>query len=335
MPYRGLLCYAAEEASFLHQEGFDDLMVAYPTFQSSDLATLRDLHERGASVKAVVDSLEGLRALNEAMRGIASPFPAVLDVDVSLRLFAGALHLGVRRSPVRSWREALVLFDAARELPAVQLIGVMAYEAQVAGLGDHNPFRRLTNPVARLVRRRSVRTVAQARSRLAQALAAAGYRLDLFNGGGTGSLSWAATEPWLTELSAGSGLLAPHLFDYYSNLQLEPAAFFALQAVRSSDPGYLTSQGGGYIASGEPGWDKVPLPYMPPGLQLVSTEGCGEVQTPLRLGHGTRIPPGAPVLFRHAKAGELAEHFTEYLLVSRGAIVSRVRTYRGLGQCFF
>jgi len=40
------------------------------------------------------------------------------------------------------------------------------------------------------------------------------------------------------------------------------------------------------------------------------------------------------VLFRHAKAGELAERFNEYLLVAGGEIVDRVPTYRGLGCCF-
>jgi D-serine deaminase-like pyridoxal phosphate-dependent protein len=49
----------------------------------------------------------------------------------------------------------------------------------------------------------------------------------------------------------------------------------------------------------------------------------------------TYIQPGDPVLFRHAKAGELAERFNEYLLVEGDRIVSRAATYRGLGLCFF
>ena len=160
-----------------------------------------------------------------------------------------------------------------------------------------------------------------------------GIHPEILNGGGTGSLNYAAADPSLTEVTAGSGLLCSHLFDYYSNIRFEPSCFFALQVVRSSDSGFVTCQGGGYIASGEPGWDRVPVPWLPPESELVATEGCGEVQTPLSVRFPLR--PGDPVLFRHAKAGELAERFTEYLLVSGGKIVSRAKTYRGLDQCFF
>ena len=41
------------------------------------------------------------------------------------------------------------------------------------------------------------------------------------------------------------------------------------------------------------------------------------------------------MLFRHAKAGELAERFNEYLLVAEGKAPARAKTYRGLGLCFF
>lgn len=332
-PYRGLMCYSAEEARFLAEQGFDDLLVAYPTLQRSDLIALREAHEAGRTVWLMVDSAEGLCALDAAMVGCDEPFRAVLDVDMSLRL-PGA-HLGVRRSPVRGVEEVLTLFETAAELANVRLCGLMGYEAQVAGLPDRNPFKRALNPVVRGIRRRSIRQVARRRRELAEALAEAGHELELFNGGGTGSLDSTAREgEWLTEGTVGSGLLCSHLFDYYSNVRFEPACFFALQAVRSSDPGFVTCQGGGYVASGEPGWDKVPVPHHPPGLALVGTEGCGEVQTPLRTAK-VGLPLGQPVLFRHAKAGELAERFAEYLLVRGDAVVDRVPTYRGLGQTFF
>jgi len=331
--YRGLMCFAAEEAAFLHGEGFDDLLVAYPTLQDSDLDILRRLHDAGADVKLMVDSEAHLQAADEAMAGCEKPFRLVLDVDMSLRLLGG-LHLGVRRSPVRSNERVVELFRRAAGLPHIRLIGLMGYEAQVAGLGDRNPFRRLLNPLVRWIRSLSIRTVAARRRRLAEALAAEGFAIELFNGGGSGSLDSTPAEPWLTEVTAGSGLLCSHLFDYYRGVRFEPAGFFALQVTRCSDGGFVTCAGGGYIASGEPGWDKVPVPHHPPGLQLVSAEGCGEVQTPLRLPGDVELRPGDPVVFRHAKAGELAERFDEYLLVSGGEVIDRVPTYRGLGRCF-
>jgi D-serine deaminase-like pyridoxal phosphate-dependent protein len=210
----------------------------------------------------------------------------------------------------------------------------MGYEAQVAGLGDLNPFKKRMAPIARYVRRASRQRIAPLREEFSKQMKQEGMPLELFNGGGSGSINFTATEPWLTELTIGSGLLCSHLFSYYSNIRPEPACFFALAVVRSSDAGYATCQGGGYIASGEPGWEKVPVPHLPAGLKLVSMEGCGEVQTPLMVDAKTTLHLGDPVLFRHAKAGELAEHFNSYHLIAGGKIVDEVPTYRGQGKCF-
>lgn len=331
-PYKGLMCYSAEEARALASQGFDDFLIAYPTYQASDLEALRELHEASKTVALVIDCGEGLVRVAEAMHGVVRPFRLLVDVDVSLRVLGGLLHLGVRRSPVRGVRDVARLLNEAANYPQIKIAGAMAYEAQVAGLGDRNPFKRLVNPVARLIRRASVRAVAETRADVARLFIERGEAAEVFNGGGTGSLNFAAEEDALTELSAGSGLLCSHLFDYYSNVKFEPACFFALQAVRSSDNGYVTCQGGGYVASGEPGWDRVPRPWLPEGLSLVPMEGAGEVQTPVK---GNAVALGEPVLFRHAKAGELAERFNEYLLVSKGRVVSRAKTYRGLGLSFF
>jgi len=333
-PYQGLMCFSAEEISFLAGQGFDDLLLAYPTVQPPDLAALREVHAGGTRVIAMVDAHEQLQALSRAMAEIDEPLPVAVDVDMSLRV-GGAAHIGVRRSPVRQVDQVVRLFEQGADLPGVRMMGVMGYDAQVAGLGDRNPFKRSMNPVFKLVRRRSVASINTRRRTIAEALRARGFEIELFNGGGTGSLDIVVGEPWLTEVTAGSGLLCSHLFGYYSNIRFEPAFFLALQVVRSSDPGYVTCQGGGYIASGEPGWDKVPIPHDPPGLKLVSAEGCGEVQTPLRVPSGVRLELGDAVLFRPAKAGELAERFEEYLLVAGGEIVERAKTYRGFGECYY
>jgi D-serine deaminase-like pyridoxal phosphate-dependent protein len=99
-PFRGLMCFAAEEAAYLHAQGIDDLLIAYPTVQTSDLRVLRALHDQGARVTLMIDSEEQLRAVASAMSGVARPFALAIDVDASLRLLGGAIHLGVRRSPV-------------------------------------------------------------------------------------------------------------------------------------------------------------------------------------------------------------------------------------------
>jgi D-serine deaminase-like pyridoxal phosphate-dependent protein len=326
---RGILSYSVAEAAFLVEHGFTDIIVAYPTVQPSDCQLLAQLNRQNCRVAIVVDSEAHL----EALRGTSEyPIPVVIEVDLSYRL--GRLHLGVRRSPLRS-PEAVV--DLARKIaqrPDLKFLGLMGYEAQIAGVGEKNPFSPLLNPARKLVKKLSRPSVAQMRQRVLEALHREGFSVEVFNGGGTGSVAFASAESALTEVTAGSGFLCSHLFDYYAHLKLTPAIFFALQIVRISDPGFVTCHGGGYIASGQAGADRLPVPYLPPGLRLTALEGAGEVQTPLRVPKNIALRPGDPVFLRHAKAGELAEHFNEYLIVRGDKIAARAPTYRGLGKCF-
>ena len=78
----------------------------------------------------------------------------------------------------------------------------------------------------------------------------------------------------------------------------------------------------------------IPRPALPAGLSLTVREGAGEVQTPLMGAATSKLDVGDPVFMRHAKAGELAEHFNEYLLVRGDQIEDRVRTYRGMGFAY-
>ena len=93
-----------------------------------------------------------------------------------------------------------------------------------------------------------------------------------------------------------------------------------------------TVLGGGWVASGVPGPDRLPTPVWPPGLRLTSMEGAGEAQTPLTNAADLRV--GDRVWFRHAKAGEVCERVNELHLVDDGKLVASVATYRGEGHAF-
>lgn len=328
---RGLMCYSAAEARFLFEQGLDDLLLAYPTVQASDVELLARL-ARSAKLSVAVDDEVHIETLGRAARRAETEVTVILDVDASWRPLGS--HVGVRRSPLLTIQSAVALADRVRDTDGVRFGGVLVYEAQVAGLGDANPFAPLLNPAKRLLRRTSMKDVARKRAALLEALEAAGHAVALFNGGGSGSLSWAVREPALTEVTAGSGFLDSHLFDYFSNLELRPALYFALQITRRPGPRYVTCHGGGYVASGEAGKDRLPIPVLPEGLHLLGREGAGEVQTPLRIPPGIRLEIGAPVFFRHAKTGELAEHFETYILVRGAECLGEAKTYRGEGQRF-
>jgi D-serine deaminase-like pyridoxal phosphate-dependent protein len=330
---QGWMTYDASETAFLAERGFDDLLLAYPTTQRQDAEALASLAARGVKVAAVVDAVEHLELLHRAAAERTTRLDVVIEIDMALRL--GPAHLGVLRSPLRSVEDVVRLAEATRRFSGVRLAGLMGYEAQVAGLPDRDPSAPAAQGAAqRLLKTLSRRSIPERRARAAEELRRRGFEFRLFNGGGTGSIGWTTNEPHLTEVTAGSGFVTSHLFDHYDQLPLVPALFFALRVARAPRPGVVTCSGGGYVASGAAGPGKLPRPWWPRGLRLVEMEGAGEVQTPLRLPPGVHLHLGAPVFFRHAKAGELAERFLRYHFVRGRSIEAVHPTYRGEGACF-
>jgi D-serine deaminase-like pyridoxal phosphate-dependent protein len=210
----------------------------------------------------------------------------------------------------------------------------MGYEAQIAGVGDATPGQGAKNLVIRWLKNRSAREIQKRRADTVNALKDKGRELSVINGGGTGSLEWTRQETSVTEVTAGSGFFHPSLFDNYTNFQHQPAAGFAIEITRKPAAGIYTCAGGGYIASGAPGPDKAPKPWLPEGAELLANEGAGEVQTPVYYDGKEQLRLGDPIFLRHAKAGELCERFQELHLLSEGRLLDTVPTYRGEGQCF-
>ncbi len=332
---QGVMCYAAEEATVLAQHGFDDLLVAYPVSRPHQAAELAALAAAGHTVRAMVDEPGQAGLLAEAARAAGTEVAVCLDIDCSWRPLGELAHLGVRRSPIRAPDEAVRAATAIDRIDGVRLDALMFYEAQIAGVRDHNPTSRMLDPLRAVVKARSKPLVTALRAAVVDALRVAGVEAVLVNGGGTGSVRFTADDPGVTEVTAGSGFLCSHLFDGYRELPLLPAAFFALPVVRRSDPDHVTCLGGGYVASGVAGPDRLPVVHSPAGLAPLSMEGFGEVQTPFRwMGRGPLPCLGDPVVCRHAKAGELAERFATYLLVRGDTVVAEEPTYRGMGACF-
>ncbi len=332
---QGVMCFSAVEAAWLADQGFEDLFVAYPTGQVSDAQLLAQANHGGATVGIMVDSTDHLDLLQSAAQRADSVIPVMVEVDTSYRPFGSRLHVGARRSPLRTPAAVLSLCEDIAGRDGLRLQGIMGYESHIAGVPDDSPFVSAPmNAATRWMKRRAHPHVAEVRGRIAAGLQSRGIAYDVFNGGGTGSVGLSASEPHLTEVTAGSGFVDSHLFDYFQGLALTPAIGFALQVVRRPDTQHVTCHGGGYAASGAAGADRLPVPWLPPGLQLLGMEGAGEVQTPLRLPKDQTLALGDPVFFRHAKAGELAEHFQEYLFLRAQGISERVPTYRGDGQCF-
>jgi len=332
--FRGTLAYTLPEALWLADHGLRDLVVAYPT---ANRAALRALAARAddAGIAVMVDDVAQLELIEAAVAaaGGGRPVRVCIDADASWRPLGGRVHVGVRRSPLHAPEQVAALAREIASRPALRLVGLMAYEAQIAGLGDRPAGRPLLGLALRAMQRASARELAARRAAIVAAVEAV-TPLEFVNGGGTGSIESTAAEPAVTEVAAGSGLYGPTLFDAYSRFRPLPAALFALPVVRRPGRGVVTALGGGYLASGAGDRARLPRPVLPPGLRLDGREGAGEVQTPL-LGvaaHTLRI--GDRVWLRHAKAGELCERFATLHLIEGERVVETAPTYRGEGQCF-
>ena len=323
--YAGILAFTLPEALWL-AEDHDDVVVGYPTADTAALRTLASDARLAERVTVMVDGADQLELMRRTLPGDAHPLRVCLDLDASLRLLGGRVHLGMRRSPTHTAREAAALARLVHDDPRFTLVGVMAYEGQIAGLGnERRAVRGFQWVSARELGRRRARAV-RAVSRVAP--------LELVNGGGTGSLESTSAEAAVTEVAAGSGLFGPTLFDHYTHFSPEPAVFFVLDVVRRPSPDHATVLGGGWIASGPAGEDRVPTPWWPDGLRLLPGEGAGEVQTPLTGPGARRLRVGDRVWFRHAKAGEVCERVAELHLVQGGAVTGTTPTYRGEGRVF-
>jgi len=333
--FRGLMTYTLPETLWLAEQEFEDLLLAYPT---ADVGALEELALRSAANPegapiVMVDCVEHLEMIQSVLGTGAAPIRVCIDVDASWWWLGGRVKVGPKRSPIHTVEDAVALAREIEGRPQIELDALMAYEGQIAGVGDRPPGQARRAAAIRFMQRRSAAELAERRAAIVAALSEF-VELEIVNGGGTGSLELTAAEEAVTEVTAGSGFYAPALFDHYSRFSLAPAAGFALPIVRKPSPRTATALGGGYLASGAGDTARLPAPWLPSGLELDPEEGAGEVQTPLHGPAAAQLDIGDRVYLRHAKAGELCERFDTLYLVEGDAIVDEVPTYRGEGRTF-
>lgn len=327
---QGFMCFTAPEAVWLSEQGYDDLLIAYPTVHPKHLEAVAQEVKKGKRIYLMTDRPEHLHRINAAATKLDTCLLVCLDLDMSSK-FPG-IHFGVHRSSVDSVEDCKQYLNAFKDCPNIALKGIMGYEAQIAGLGDNVRGQAVMNNIIRRLKSRSIKEIRKRRQEVVKLVKAAGHTLDFVNGGGTGSLESTCQEEWVTEVTIGSGFYTSTLFDSYLKFRHLPAAAYAIEVVRKPEEHIYTCLGGGYVASGSVGTDKAPSVYLPEGANLTKNEMAGEVQTPI-VYKGT-LDIGDPVFMRHSKAGELCERFNTLYLISKGKIVDEVMTYRGEGKSF-
>ena len=330
--YHGILAFTLPEGLWLADD-HADVVIGYPTADRTALKRLAADDRAAARITLMIDSAGQLDFIDEVAGSSRPGIRVCIDLDASLELAGGRLHLGPYRSPVHTPQQAASLARAIADRPGFELAGVMSYEGQIAGLGDNHPGSLVKRAALRAVQRLSARELAGRRAAAVEAVEAIAA-LEFVNGGGTGSIEQTASEHVITEIGAGSGLYGPGLFDFYRRFRPQPAAYFVMPVVRRPATRIATVLGGGWIASGPPGADRLPTLSWPQGLRMSPLEGAGEVQTPVLGAAAQGLRLGDHVWFRHAKAGELCERVNVLHLVSGSQIAGQVPTYRGEGHAF-
>ncbi|MBY8343372.1 amino acid deaminase/aldolase [Streptomyces spinosirectus] len=332
--FAGVMAFTLAESLWLARSGFDDILLAYPSADRAAYAELAADPKLAGAVTVMVDDPAQLRFIEEARDGGREVIRVCLELDTSLKLLGGRVRIGARRSPLHSPAQVADMARAVARRPGFKVVGIMAYEGHIAGVGDSVAGRPLRSRAVRLMQATARRELAERRGAVVRAIRAVVPDLEFVNGGGTGSVQYTAAEDAVTEIGAGSGLYVPRLFDNYTSFSGRPAALFALPVVRRPGVGVVTVLGGGYPASGAAGGDRLPVPHLPEGLRYDPQEGPGEVQTPLLGSPADDLLIGDRVWFRHAKAGELCERFDVLHLVEGETVTATVPTYRGEGHTF-
>lgn len=331
--FAGIMSFTLAESIWLARSGFEDILLAYPSADRAGFAELAADPKLAAAITVLLDDPSQLELIDAARDGGTEEVRVCLELDTALHLLGGRIRVGARRSPLRT-PEALGSFaELVQRRPGFRVVGLMAYEGHIAGVGDRIHGRPLRSRAIQLMQTKARTELAVRRAAVVRRLRQVA-ELEFVNGGGTGSVESTVAERAVTEVAAGSGLYVPRLFDNYRSFHGRPAALFAQPVVRRPGVGVVTVLGGGYPASGAAGADRSPVPYLPEGLEYDPQEGAGEVQTPLLGSAADDLLIGDRVWFRHAKAGELCERFAELHLIEGDRVVDTVPTYRGEGRTF-
>ena len=325
----GFMTYTAAETLYLIENGFNHFLIGYPVMEKQSIKKLLWKAKEGTDVTFMVDCKEHLQLLQQLAEEIDVSVQVCIDLNVSADY--SVLYFGTKRSPITSIEKLQSFLRLIKKYSHIQVVGTMAYDAQIAGVTDHFD-NGIKSKLVQQLKKRSKQSVRSFR-RHAVSLMKAEWALKFVNGGGTGSMAYSDEQSDVTEITVGSAFYAPALFDRYTSLQLQPAAGYACRVVRQFSEDTFVLHGGGYIASGATGKDKQPVFMEKNRFSFSSLEGAGEVQSPI-IDKEKNLQVGDTVWLRHAKAGELCERFQTLHAFREGNYLGPFKTYRGDGQCF-
>ncbi|KAF2689287.1 hypothetical protein K458DRAFT_413580 [Lentithecium fluviatile CBS 122367] len=174
------------EAEVMCEKGFPDILITCEIIGPVKVARLVELFDKYRSIRIVVDSEQGAKAINDAIEksGIGEAITTLIDLDV-----------GLHRTGVQPGEPALNLARLIRdECKWLHLIGVQGYEGHLQHVhGYESRKEQCLESMAILTT-----TVEDLRKD--------GHKVDVVTTGGTGTAEFCASVPGITEVQPGSFL---------------------------------------------------------------------------------------------------------------------------------
>jgi D-serine deaminase-like pyridoxal phosphate-dependent protein len=177
------LCAKLNEAEVLVDAGITDVFVANQVIGATKLARLARLAKR-AKIRVCVDDANNVQQMGEAARAENVTLEVLVEVDV-----------GMNRCGVEPGEPVLKLARLVRAEGGLRFVGLQAYDGHLQLLPDPHEQENLCRAgLNQLIRTR-------------QLLDAGGFPVEVVSGAGTGTWSFTAKHPAVTELQPGSFLL--------------------------------------------------------------------------------------------------------------------------------
>jgi D-serine deaminase-like pyridoxal phosphate-dependent protein len=197
----GVCVQKTSEAEALAALGVNNIYISNEVVSPSKLkrvvAVARELQELGGQLAIAVDSLEGVRALAQALPGKQVSINVFIEIDV-----------GQGRCGIAPGAAAVALADEIKRHPGLKFAGLQAYH----GRAQH--FRSVAE------RQQGIAQVVGHVQATQAALQAAGHTVPLVTGAGSGTFALETASGVYGELQAGSYLFMDR--DYAANEQ-DPA----------------------------------------------------------------------------------------------------------------
>ena len=193
----GISVATVREAAAMINAGIAEILVTSPVAGEAKLDAVARLATIARGLIVVVDSLEGMEALEVRMRREGRTVKVLLDVDV-----------GMKRTGVSDMRQAAKIAARLRMSGSLEFLGLQCY----SGMIQHIP--------ALSRRTRTYGNELHQLENLLEVLAGRGFTPQIVSGGGTGSFYIDSTRGLFTELQAGSYIFMDL---QYSDVELFPS----------------------------------------------------------------------------------------------------------------